>query len=142
MELVSFASAWPDDESALSGAMIGLVMYLSFTIPLFIVAGKLRCSSRWMALVPVLFIFILAGCASDEGGPDFGGGIVILLVLLLPFGGLIIFARSWAHISENTEHRQAWGWLMLIPPLILILPWVIAIRAVRSPDPFAQPALA
>lgn len=131
-----------ESSSALALFIVSVVIYLSFTVPLFVVSGKLRCSSRWMAFIPVLFLFLLAGCAKDEGGPDWLAGFILLIVIFIPLGGLIGFAWAWANIARNTGKSGAWGWLMVIPPLTVINPWIIALRAERQPDPFARAAVA
>lgn len=114
-----------------------VVLYVLSAAPLYIIASRTNAERAWLAWVPILSIFLLAGLAADEGGPVLGAGFFLLVLLLIPIVNILVIGSRWADIAENNRQRRLWGWLVPVGYLALGLPalvpmWVIALRTPRA----------
>ncbi len=95
-----------------------IVIYLYFSLCLFLIAKKLNVPYPWTAWVPVVNIWTLLQAA---GKPCWW-----VLLFFIPFVGIIASAYVWMCIVENLGRNKWLGLLLLIPLIGLIYIGVLA----------------
>jgi|SRR5579862_3207433 len=93
------------------GSLIfGLVSYVIYTIPLFMIALKSGHPYAWLAWIPIADIWLMCDMADLE--------LAWCLLLFLPCFGLLIFQLIvWMRIAENTN-KPSWLGILMVMPLV------------------------
>ncbi len=102
----------------------GIVIYLVYSLCLFMIAKKLDVAASWLAFIPILQIWPFVGAA---GKPWWW----ILILFFVPIINLIVFIWFWMLIAENLGKSKAFGLLtalllMFLPVIGLIMPAILA----------------
>ncbi len=98
-------------------AVVGGVIHVWFAILLMVLARKTGTANGWLALLPVLNLFLMCSIGRRSWGWVFA--------MLVPFLNLIAFAYIWGGIAA-ARNQSAWlGLLMLVPLLNLLLPLIL-----------------
>jgi hypothetical protein len=93
--------------------VIGIVVYLVVTFPIYKIAERLNQENAWMAWVPIVNLFLIASMAGKEWW--------WVLLLLIPIIGFVIAIILWMGVAENLGHPSWMGILMIVPILNLAL---------------------
>ncbi len=94
------------------------IMYVYFSLCLYLIAKKLNVPSPWIAWVPIANIWTLLQSA---GKPCWW-----VLLFFIPFVSIIVVAYVWMCIVENLGRNKWLGLLMLVPVINLIYIGVLA----------------
>ena len=94
------------------------LVYLYFSLCLYLIARKLNLSGAWMAWVPILQVFTFIGCA---GKPAWW-----FLLLLVPIVNFFVTIYLWMCIAENLGREKWFALLTLVPVVNLIYMGVLA----------------
>ena len=104
--------------SLLPFLVFGLVIYVYFSICLMIIANKTGTPGAILAWIPVLNLYLMVRIAGRPG--------YWLIPLLIPILGLPFFIVLWMDFSRK-RGRPSWlGLLMVVPPINLIIPALLA----------------
>jgi hypothetical protein len=97
-----------------------LVIYLVYTLPLFLIAWKSEHPLSWLAFVPLANLWLMCDMTDLS--------LAYAFLIFIPFvGGLIFQAIVWWNLSENTNKPGWLGLLMVIPFINLIVGYYIAL---------------
>ena len=102
----------------------------------------LRISWAWLAIMVVLFVFVLRNASMLSSGPDGGGwgltavlGVIALLALVLGFSSIAVAWHRILLLKETSDvpfnlrmDRPVWAYLGYSLLLIVIM-WVLTIPA-------------
>lgn len=95
-----------EDSNSIIGFLY-LLNYVLISVCLFIIAHKSGHPWKWLALVPVVNLWLMCDMADVP--------LYYIFLFLLPYGNLILTAWLWMRISEYTNKPQWLGLLMIVP---------------------------
>ena len=98
--------------------LIGLGVYIYYSLSMYLIAKKLNVAEAWMSWVPVLNLWPFL---SSAGKPCWW-----VILLLIPFVNIFVIIYLWMCICENLGRNKWLGLLTLVPVVNLILPGVLA----------------
>ena len=102
----------------LIAVVIGLGLYIYYSLSMYLIAKRLNVTEAWMSWVPILNLWPLL---SSAGKPCWW-----VILLLIPFVNIFIIVYLWMCICENLGRNKWLGLLTLVPVVNLILPGVLA----------------
>lgn len=106
--------------------LIGLALYIYWSLSLFKIANKLNVEAAWTAWVPIIQIWPVVGSA---GKPWWW-----VLLLFVPLVNIFVSIYLWMCISENLGRSKWLGLLMLVPVVNLIFLGVLAFSRTEQLD--------
>jgi hypothetical protein len=127
----------PAEWLASSGLLVagGLFLYFYLSITLTVIAAKTGTPNSWLAWVPLLNLFLMGAIARRS--------YAWVFALLVPCLNILALAYIWGGIAEARGRSAAWGLLIFVPGLNLLLPLILALgRSTTPPQPgsTSQPA--
>ena len=117
----------PGADAAAAALMAGLgslfllfvfLVYLYFSLCLYLIAKKLNLSGTWMAWIPILQVFTFIACA--------GKSAWWVLLLLVPLVNFFVILYLWMCIADNLGKEKWFALLTLVPVVNLIYMGVLA----------------
>lgn len=112
-------------ENALANPVIGfggsLVVYLLFSVGVFLAANKRKEEFSWFAFVPILNLFLISKIGKFSP--------FLWLIAIIPIVGFIFTGWAFAKFAEESGSKSLYGWLMIIPCFTLFMPMVIGLTA-------------
>jgi len=100
----------PDLMGSMAAVMIiGLLLYLYFSLMLMIIARKSNTPNAWLAWIPLANLFLLCRIARKPGW--------WVLLLLIPLVNLIAGVVIWMRIAE-ARGKPAWSGVLVIVPFL------------------------
>jgi len=102
-----------------------VVLYVYFSLCLFLIAKKLNVPSPWTAWVPIVNIWTLLQAAGKPGW--------WVLLFFIPFVGFFVIIYVWMCITENLGRNKWLGLLILIPVISLVFMGVLAFSKQEQP---------
>jgi hypothetical protein len=123
-----------DDEFEIGGRLellLGslLLFYAAVAPPTFIAARAVSMDAQWMAWVPLLNVFLLAGMAHEDDAPNASTGCALIIAFFVPLVNLIAYGWVWSRIARSTGQHEGLGWACVVPIVNWVVPWIIALRA-------------
>jgi len=106
-------------------SLVMAVLYVYFSLCMFLIARRLNVPAAWTAWVPILQVWPLLASA---GKPCWW-----VLLLFIPFVNIIISTYLWMCIAENLGRNKWLGVLILVPVVQLVLPGVLAFSGKDGP---------
>src|SRR5512143_3890275 len=97
---------------------VGILLYVVYTLPVFVIARKSGHEYAWLAFVPLANLWLLCDMADME--------IWFLIIWLVPYVNVLLMAVVWWRIAENTNKPGWIGLLMLIPGVNLLAGYYLA----------------
>lgn len=139
--------------------IIGIVLYVYFSLTLFLIAKKLEIPAPWMAFIPILQTWTWIACAGKSWPwiagmllPPILGGLLSILspmlggVIMLGYLLFLIFALVylWMLISENLGRGRLIGALigifwMIFPLVSMVLQGILAFSKSESSGGYKPP---
>lgn len=104
--------------------IIGIVLYVYYSLCLFRIAKKLNIEAAWIAWVPLIQIWIIVVSAGKPGW--------WVLLLFVPIVNLFVSIYLWICITENLGKNKWLGLLMLVPLVNLIFLGILAFSKTES----------
>ena len=111
--------------------LLTVIGWVAFAFPLFIIAQLVKAERAWFAFVPILGLMLLSGIGRGEQRPNVWWGLLWFVAAMIPFAGRMVPAALWAGIAEEVGESQLLGWLVVVPVLGVVGPWIIALRLRR-----------
>ena len=106
-----------------------VVLYVYFSLCLFLIAKKLNVPSPWTAWVPIVNIWTLVQAAGKPGW--------WVILFFIPFVSFFVIVYIWMCITENLGRNKWLGLLLLIPLIGLVFMGVLAFS--KQEQPAEQP---
>jgi hypothetical protein len=98
--------------------LIAFVLYIFFSLCLFLIAKKLNVPNPWMAWIPLIQVWTFVSSA--------GKAWWWILLLLVPIVNTIVGVYLWICITENLGRNKWLGLLMLVPIVNFVFLGVLA----------------
>lgn len=99
--------------------IVGVAIYLSVVLPLYIIARKCEHEYAWLAFIPFADFWLM--CDLADVNPLF------CICYLIPYVNLLFHAFLWSRLAENTNKSALWGILMVVPVLSILVGWYLAL---------------
>jgi hypothetical protein len=99
--------------------LIDLIVYITFSLPLFIIAKKSEHPYAWVAFIPVFDFWLICDMADVS--------VFLGLLYVFPYVNLLVHMYIWSRISENTNKSPLWGILMPVPVVSIIVGFYLAL---------------
>ncbi|HEV2472413.1 MAG TPA: DUF5684 domain-containing protein [Chthonomonadales bacterium] len=104
--------------------LIDAVLYVAYTLPLYIIAAKSGHSMAWLAFVPGGNFYLMCDLTDRE--------LWWIFLFFVPLINLFFYCMLWCEIAETTN-KPAWiGILMVIPVVNLLVGYYMAIYEPRD----------
>ena len=104
----------------MSRLFLPLVLYVIYTLPLFLIAWKSEHPLSWLAFVPLGNLWLMCDMTDLP--------LVYILWVVVPIVGVSIFQGVvWWNLSENTNKPGWLGLLMVLPLVNLGVGYYIAV---------------
>jgi hypothetical protein len=123
---LDLTSLWP-----MLAAMVVVagVLHIWFAILLMVLARKTGTANGWLALLPVLNLFLMCMVGRRSCG--------WVLAMFVPFLNVIAFAYIWGGIAAARNQSPWLGLLMLVPLVNLLLPLILCFGPATGYAPVA-----
>lgn len=110
--------------AAAAGAIVlvalvfALAIYVYFALALSTIAKKTNTENAWWAWVPIIQVLLMLNIAKKP--------LWWIILLLIPFVGIVIGIIVWMAIAEARGKPNWWGILLIVPFVGLIVPGYLA----------------
>jgi hypothetical protein len=98
--------------------LIGVAVYVYFSLCMYLIAKKLNVDVAWMSWVPILQAWPFI---SSAGKPCWW-----VLLFFIPLVNFVVYVYLWMCICENLGRSKWLGLLILVPIVNMVLPGVLA----------------
>ena len=98
---------------------LDMVLYVVYSLPIFIIARKSEHEYAWFAFIPFLDLWLMCDMADVE--------IWWILIFMLPFINVLFYIYLWSRIAENTNKSPLWGILMIVPVVDIAVGFYLAL---------------
>lgn len=109
---------------------ISAVLYLFFSLCIFLIARRLRVVRAWLAWVPIAQIWPIVGAA----GKPWWWTLVLIVASLIPLVNILVvfaYVYLWMLITENLG-KNKWLGLLVIPVGFLFIPYLAFSKAGKA----------
>lgn len=111
--------------------LLSVIGWVAVSIPLFRIAQLLKAENAWFAFVPFLHLMLMSGIGRGERRPNVRWGLLWVAASMIPVGGFVVYPALWGGIAEEVGESQVLGWVVVVPLLGLVGPWIMAMRLRR-----------
>lgn len=102
------------------GLLISLFVYeMWYALPLYIIAKKSGHEYAWAAFVPFVSFWLMCDLADVS--------IFVVFLTLIPVLNLLVHMYLWSRIAESTNKSPAWGVLMVVPVVSILVSFYLAL---------------
>jgi len=98
--------------------LIGVITYVVFCVPLYVMGQKTDSQHSWFAFVPILNIALLLEIAGKD--------LWWILLFFVPCVNVVVAVIVWMGVAEAMDKPGWLGILMLVPVVNWILPYYLA----------------
>jgi tetratricopeptide (TPR) repeat protein len=106
--------------------LIAFLLYIFFSLCLFLIAKKLNIENPWTAWIPLIQVWTFVSSA--------GKAWWWILLLLVPIVNTIVGVYLWICITENLGRNKWLGLLMLVPIVNFVFLGILAFSKTEQTD--------
>jgi hypothetical protein len=99
-------------------AVIGIALYVYFSLALQTIAKKTNTENAWWAWIPIIQAVLMLNIAKKP--------VWWIILFFIPLVNIVIIILTFMAIAEARNKPNWWGILMIIPVVNLIVPGYLA----------------
>jgi hypothetical protein len=99
--------------------IVGLAVYVYFSLAFQTIANKTNTPNAWVSWIPILHLILMPVLISKKP-------IWWILLCLIPLVNIVILIILWMAVAEARGKPSWWGILMIVPLVSLIVPGYLA----------------
>lgn len=102
----------------LFAVVIGLAVYVYYSLALQTIAKKTNTENAWLAWIPIVNIILMLNIAQKP--------LWWIILCLIPLVNIVIMIIVWMAIAEARNKPSWWGILLIVPLVNIIVPGYLA----------------
>lgn len=102
----------------LFAVVIGLAVYVYYSLALQTIAKKTNTENAWLAWIPIINIILMLNIAQKP--------LWWIILCLIPLVNIVIMIIVWMAIAEARNKPSWWGILLIVPLVNIIVPGYLA----------------